>query len=61
MKQNSLILVLCAVMQAQTKQAWKAPRTPDGHPDLHGFWVNNMATPLERPKELSDHPVLTDE
>jgi hypothetical protein len=28
------------------------PRTPDGHPDLQGFWTNATITPLERPKEL---------
>jgi len=26
------------------------PRTPDGHPDLQGTWLNNSATPLERPR-----------
>src|SRR6476646_1037577 len=33
------------------KQTWTAPRTADGHPDLQGVWSNNIATPLERPKE----------
>ena len=37
------------------------PRTPDGHPDLAGNWLNNAATPFERPKELEGHPILTDE
>ena len=31
------------------------------HPDLQGNWINNYATPLERPKELADRPLLTDE
>jgi len=44
-----------------TSSTWKVPRTADGHPDLQGVWANNIATPLERPKELADHPVLTDE
>src|SRR4051812_11677492 len=26
-------------------QAWKTPRTLDGHPDFQGFWANNNATP----------------
>src|SRR5271169_3553354 len=37
------------------------PRTSDGHPDLEGIWLNNSATPLERPKELEGRQSLTDE
>ena len=33
--------------------AWKAPRTPDGQPDLQGFWTNSTYTPLERPKGVT--------
>jgi hypothetical protein len=36
------------------------PRTPDGHPDLQGNWLNNMATPFERPKEVEGRALLTD-
>src|SRR6202162_2063646 len=43
------------------KQAWTASRTADGHPDLQGVWANNIATPLERPKELEGRALLTDQ
>ncbi len=39
---------------------YSAPRTPDGHPDFQGFWENNIATPLQRPKEIANRPTLTD-
>jgi hypothetical protein len=51
-----------ALAAAKTvKQTWTPPRTADGHPDLQGFWANNNATPLERPKELAGREFLTDE
>jgi len=40
---------------------WTVPRTIDGQPDLQGVWVNNIATPLERPKELEGRALLTDQ
>jgi hypothetical protein len=32
---------------------WTAPRTPDGQPDLQGFWTNTTYVPLERPKDVT--------
>jgi hypothetical protein len=43
------------------KLTWTAPRTADGHPVLQGTWVNNIATPLERPEEVGTQAVLTDD
>ena len=34
-------------------KAWKAPRTPDGQPDLQGFWTNTTYVPLERAKNVT--------
>ena len=36
-------------------------RTPDGTPDLQGYWTNSTVTPLERPKELGDKAFFTPE
>jgi hypothetical protein len=43
------------------KKTWMAPRTPDGVPDLQGFWTNSTLTPLERPKGLGSKEFYTDE
>jgi hypothetical protein len=34
-------------------KAWKPSRTPDGQPDLQGFWTNTTYVPLERPKNVT--------
>ena len=38
--------------QARPK-AYAAPRTPDGQPDLQGFWTNATYTPLVRPMDVA--------
>jgi hypothetical protein len=45
----------------QPPSAWTAPQGADGHPDLQGVWLNNSATPLERPKALDGRAALTDD
>jgi hypothetical protein len=40
--------------------AYKVPRTSFGHPDLEGVWTNNNATPLQRPPQWADKPLLTE-
>ena len=55
-----LVVCVTAFAMFAPAQQYKAPLASDGHPDLQGFWANNNATPLQRPKELASHPVLTD-
>ena len=50
-----------AVVAGQAPDGWKAPRTPDGRPDLQGVWASDSATPLQRPEALGDREFLTDE
>jgi hypothetical protein len=38
-----------AEVGAQQRSGYTAPRTPDGQPDLQGYWTNSTYTPLERP------------
>jgi hypothetical protein len=38
---------------ASTAKPYKAPRTPDGQPDLQGFWSNATYTPLERAQNVN--------
>jgi hypothetical protein len=46
---------------AGTGGTWSVPRTPDGHPDLQGTWTNATLTPLERPRQLGERRILTED
>jgi hypothetical protein len=48
----ALLWTTASLAGAQTS-GYKAPRTPDGQPDLQGFWTNTTYTPLQRPKEMT--------
>jgi hypothetical protein len=40
--------------------SYTVPRTPDGHPDLQGVWAHNSVTPMTRPRQWKDKPLMTD-
>jgi hypothetical protein len=56
----ALVLLTVAALPAQNKTAWKTPRTPEGQPDLQGFWSNATRTPVERPAEFAGKATITD-
>jgi len=47
------------VLTPSTVPAQELARTPDGHPDLQGVWLNDTATPLERPSNIGDKAFFT--
>ena len=55
------LAILVALPAMASAQTWKAPRTPDGRPDLQGVWTNASITPMERPAELGAKEFFTDE
>ena len=61
----ALVVVLApltaAAQEAPTAPAYRAPRTPDGRPDLQGFWTNLTYTPFERPRPLANKPFYTEQ
>ena len=46
---------------AMAQEAWKAPRTPDGKPDLQGLWTNASLTTLERPRQFPAQAIPKDQ
>src|SRR5688572_15080258 len=49
----TLFLWCSAASLSAQSHTWTPPRTPDGQPDLQGFWTNNTYTPLERAKDVT--------
>src|SRR5271154_4528011 len=45
---------------AKAPKSWTPARTPDGQPDLQGYWTNGSFIPLERPKELGGKEFYTE-
>ncbi len=52
-------VMLAAPVAAQTKSA-AIPKTPDGHPDLQGYWTNATITTVERPAAFAGKKTVSD-
>jgi hypothetical protein len=57
----SSIAIAAALALSAVAGPPETPRTPWGDPDLSGMWVNNTATPLERPEAFQGKETLTEE
>jgi hypothetical protein len=53
------LFVSSALVVAQAKKP--IPRTPDGKPDMQGYWTNQTFTPVERPADLKGKEFFTAE
>ncbi len=58
---GSALVAVALAVGVQAQAPWTPLRTPDGHPDLQGYWYFGSATPLERPKEFEGKTFLTAE
>src|SRR4029077_18872369 len=58
-----LVAVVGAAASLAAQSRYVVPRTPWGDPDLQGLWPGTgmMGVPLERPSNLGDKSVLTDQ
>jgi hypothetical protein len=56
----ALLAAVAMPGQVATK-TWTLQHTPDGQPDLEGYWSNVTITPLERPAELAGKAFFTEQ
>ncbi len=56
-----LAALFAAASSGVAQSSYTPPKTPWGDPDLQGIWPGNMGVPLQRPKNMGERAVLTDE
>jgi hypothetical protein len=57
----ALVISLMSLSAVQAQTTTDIPRTPEGRPDLQGFWSNATLTPLERPTRFADRRAMSAE
>lgn len=59
--QSAAVVAVEKKAESLAPKGWTAPQTPDGQPDLQGYYTNASLTPLTRPKELEGELFYTPE
>src|SRR6185436_3931756 len=54
------MMLTSAGIGGQARPPYSPARTPDGQPDLQGYWTNATYTPLERPAEFAGREFMTE-
>jgi hypothetical protein len=57
----AIALALVAPAAGQAPKKYNPPKTPWGDPDLQGVWNDATSTPLQRPGNIGEKGVLSDE
>jgi len=57
----AIFMSLLSPLAVSQPSAYEPPRTPGGHPDLQGTFTFRTLTPMQRPTELGERAVLTEE
>ena len=56
---SALALAPMGALTAHAADAYKAPRTASGQPDIGGYWSNATLTPMQRDPKLGDRLAYT--
>ena len=57
----AIFMSLLSPLAVSQPSDYEPPRAPDGHPDLQGTFTFRTLTPMQRPTELGERSVLTEE